>query len=82
MNGPGLLRHPLYWGLGLGAAVVLTIQILTWLGLGLSNLTWILQWSLVVVFAVLAGKSLARRLGARPRLLQAAAGIVIAGAAP
>ena len=71
MKKPGLLRHHLYWGLGLGAAVVLTIQVLTWLGLGLSNLTWILTWVLVVVFAVLAGRSLARRLEARPRFLQA-----------
>ena len=71
MKRPGLLQHHLYWGLGLGAAVVLTIQVLTWLGLGLSNLTWILTWTMVVVFAVLAGKSLGRRLGARPRLLQA-----------
>lgn len=33
-----LLRHHLYWGLARGAAVVMTIQVLTWLGLGLSNL--------------------------------------------
>ena len=71
MTRPSLLKHHLYWGLGLGAAVVLTIQVLTWLGLGLSNLTWILPWVLVVVFAVLAGKSLTKRLGARPRFLQA-----------
>ena len=71
MKKPGLLQHHLYWGLGLGAAVVLAIQVLTWLGLGLSNWTWILPWVLIVVFAVLAGKSLARRLGTRPRFLQA-----------
>jgi len=71
VNERGLLKHHLYWGLGLGAAVVLTIQILTWMGLGLSNLTWILPWALVVVFALLAGKSLGRRLGTRPRFLQA-----------
>jgi len=71
MKNTGLLGHHLTWGLGLGAAVVLTIQVLTWIGLGLSNWTWILPWVLVVVFAVLAGKSLARRLGKRPRFLQA-----------
>src|SRR5210317_766869 len=63
-------QHHLLWGLGLGAAVVLCIQILTWLGLGLSHLTWILTWLLVMVFAVLAGKSLGRHLGERPRFLQ------------
>ena len=63
--------HHLSWGLGLGAAVVLCIQILTWLGLGLSYLTWVVPWLLVAVFAVLAGKSLDRRLGERPRFLQA-----------
>lgn len=71
MKNTRLLGHHLAWGLGLGAAVVLTIQVLTWIGLGLSNWTWILPWVLVVVFAVLAGKSLARRLGKRPRFLQA-----------
>jgi hypothetical protein len=63
-------QHHLLWGLGLGAAVVLCIQILTWLGLGLSHLTWILTWLLVMVFAVLAGKSLGRHQGERPRFLQ------------
>lgn len=71
MNKAALLKHHLFWGLGLGAAVVVTIQGLTWAGLGLSNLTWILPWALVVVFALLAGRSLGRRLGARPRFLQA-----------
>jgi len=37
----------------------------------MSHLTWVLTWLLVVVFAVLAGNSLARRLGERPRFLQA-----------
>jgi len=77
MNKPSSLRHHLYWGLGLGAATVLTIQILTWIGLGLSNLTWALTWTLVVVFAVLAGKSLQRRLGTRPRFLQALVLLVV-----
>ncbi len=72
MKETGQLKHHLFWGLALGAAVVLTIQVLTWVGLGLSNWTWILPWMLVVVFAVLAGKSFAKRLGARPRFLQAA----------
>lgn len=71
MSKSALIKHHLLWGIGLGAAVVLTIQILTWAGLGLSNWTWILPWVLVVVFAILAGKSLATRLGARPRFLQA-----------
>jgi hypothetical protein len=66
-----LLQHHLYWGLALGAAVVITIQVLTWLGLGLSNWTWILPWVLVVVFALLAGKSLAKSLGTRPGFLKA-----------
>lgn len=52
MKKSSLLRHHLYWGLALGAAVVMTIQVLTWLGLGLSNWTWILPWVLVVVLAV------------------------------
>ncbi len=71
MSGAALLKHHLYWGLGLGAAVALAIQILTWLGLGLSNLTWLLPWVLVVIFALLAGRSLGRRLGSRPRFLEA-----------
>jgi hypothetical protein len=66
-----LLQHHLSWGLGFGAAWVVTIQVLTWIGLGLSNWTWILPWALVVVFSVLAGKSLGKRLGNRPRFLQA-----------
>jgi magnesium-transporting ATPase (P-type) len=66
-----LWLHHLSWGLGLGAAVVLCIQILTWVGLGLSHLTWILTWVLVMVFAVLAGRSLGRRLNKRPRFWQA-----------
>lgn len=77
MKTPSLLQHHLYWGLGLGAATVATIQILTWLGLGLSNWTWALTWALVVVFAVLAGKSLERRFGARPRFLQALGLLVV-----
>ncbi len=32
---------------------------------------WLLPWVLIVVFALLAGRSLAKRLGTRPRLLQA-----------
>ena len=71
MKKTGVLQHHLYWGLGLGAAVVLTIQVLTWLGLGLSYWTWILPWALVVVFSVLAGRALERRLGKRPKFLQA-----------
>jgi hypothetical protein len=65
------------WGLGLGAAVVLCIQILTWIGFGLSHLTWVLTWLLVMVFAVLAGKSLGRHLGDRPRFLQALVLLVV-----
>lgn len=71
MNETGLLKHHLLWGLALGTAVVLAIQVLTWLGLGLSSWTWILPWVLVVVLAMLAGRSLTRRLGSRPRFLQA-----------
>jgi len=77
MNGPSLLQHHLYWGLGLGAAVAASIQVLTWLGLGLSNLTVALPWLLVVVFAVLAGKSLTKRLEGRPRFLQAVPLLVV-----
>ena len=66
-----LMQHHLLWGVGLGAAVVACIQILTWAGLGLSHLTWISTYLMVVLFAILAGRSLGRRLGERPRLLQA-----------
>ena len=67
----GLLKHHLFWGIGLGAAVVACIQVLTWLGLGMSHLTWFLTYVLVVVFAVLGARSLRQRLGSRPRFLQA-----------
>ena len=67
----GLLKHHILWGLGLGAAAVASTQILTWMGLGLSNLTWISTYTLIVVFAVLAGRSLRGRLDRRPGFLQA-----------
>ena len=63
-------KHHVGWGAGLGAAGVVLIQVLTWLGLGLSHLTWILTFVLVAVFAVVAARSLGRRLGARPTLWQ------------
>ncbi len=62
-------KHHLVWGLGLGAAVVLCIQVLTWLGLGLSHWTWISTYALVVVFAFLGARSFADRLGERPGFL-------------
>ena len=42
----GLLEHDLLWGLRLGAAVVLCIQVLTWVGLGLTFWTWTLTYVL------------------------------------
>ncbi len=72
----GLLKHHLLWGVGLGAAEVACIQVLTWVGLGLSHVTWILTYVLVVVFAVLGARSLHQRLAARPRFLQAVVLIV------
>ncbi len=68
----GLLKHDLLWGVGLGAAAVASTQILTWVGLGLTHWTWISINVLVVVFAVLGGRSLRRRLAAAPSLAQAA----------
>lgn len=68
----GLLKHHLAWGAALGATVVLSIQVLTWVGLGLSHVTWILTYAWVVLFAIAAGRSLGRRVGRRPRFLQAA----------
>ena len=65
-----LWKHHLGWGAGLGVAVVLCIQILTWLGFGLSHVTWILTYVLVVVFAYLGARSFRRRLAARPGFLQ------------
>ncbi len=72
-----LLQHHLLWGLGLGAAVVLSTQILTWVGLGLSHLTWVSTYVLVIVFAVLGGRSLQGRLGRAPGFLRAALLILV-----
>ena len=43
-----MLRHHLLWGLGLGVSVVLCIQVLTWIGLGLTHWTWFSTYVLVV----------------------------------
>lgn len=64
-------KHHLLWGLSLGATVSLCIQILTWVGLGLSHVTWILTYVLVAVFAYLAARSYRDLLGARPGFLRA-----------
>ena len=66
----GLLEHDLLWGLRLGAAVVLCIQVLTWVGLGLTFWTWTLTYVLVVVFAVLGARSLRKRSAARPGVVR------------
>ncbi len=63
-------KHHVLWGVGLGAAVVLSIQVLTWLGLGLSHWTWISTYVLVVVFSFLGARSLGEHLGARPGFLR------------
>jgi hypothetical protein len=68
----GLFKHHLLWGLWLGLASVACIQILTWVGLGLSNWTWILPWAAVAVFAALATRSLCARRGTRPGFLRIA----------
>lgn len=70
-------KHDLLWGVWLGLAIVAAIQILTWVGLGLSNLTWISTWVLVAIFAVLGAKSLARRQGDRPKFLRVATMLVV-----
>jgi len=62
----GIVKHRLLWGVYLGLAVVASTQLLTWMGLGLSHLTWISSWALTAVFAVLAARSFGRRLGERP----------------
>ena len=72
MESRKLWKHDLAWGLGLGAAVAASIQILTWLGLGLTHWTWISGWALAAVFGGLAARSLGRRIGERPRLGRAA----------
>ncbi len=61
-----LLEHDLFWGAGLGAAVVLCIQIRTWIGLGLTYWTFTLTYVLVVVFAVLGARSLRKRSAGSP----------------
>lgn len=72
-----LLKHHLLWGAALGAGAVLSTQILTWMGLGLSSLTWVSNYVLVVVVAVLAGRSLTRRIAGRPGFWQAAVMLVV-----
>ena len=47
------LKTILKWGLLLGASVALGTQILTWLGLGLTNWFLVLTYLLVVVFSIL-----------------------------
>ncbi len=64
------MEHDLLWGLGLGAAVVLCIQVLTWLGLGLTFWTWTLTYLLVVVFAAIGARSLRKRSAARPGVVR------------
>lgn len=72
-----LWKHHLSWGVKLGLAEVACIQILTWIGLGLSHLTWILVYLLVILFAVLSGKTLARRMGSRPGVLRTFLSMVV-----
>jgi hypothetical protein len=47
------LKTIIKWGLLLGASVALGTQILTWLGLGLTNWFLVLTYLLVVVFSIL-----------------------------
>jgi hypothetical protein len=62
-----IVKGGLFWGLLLGLSEVACIQVLTWAGLGLSHLTWILTYVLVVILAITAGlaveKGSAQRLG-------------------
>ncbi len=66
------VRHPLLWGAGLGAAAVACIQILTWVGLGLTFWTYTSTFLMVLVFSILAARSLRIDLGSQPRLWQVA----------
>lgn len=56
-------QHDVLWGLVLGVAVSVGVQILTWMGLGLTYWTWVVTYLLVALFAVLAARSLLRRNG-------------------
>lgn len=66
------LKHDLPWGIGLGTAVVLCIQILTWVGLGLTHWTWVSTYAMVVVFSILGTRSLRKHLTVRPGFPRAA----------
>ena len=77
MRWQALLKHGLVWGLLLGFAISAGIQVLTWLGLGLTYWTWIATYLAVVVFAALSGRSLMARWQARLNLRQAAVLVVV-----
>lgn len=72
-----VIKVGFYWSLALGIAVAFAIQLLTWMGLGLSPLTWVSTYILVILFAVLSGAALGRAIGARPGLVSAGAMIAI-----
>jgi hypothetical protein len=72
-----LSKHGLVWGLLLGFAISASIQVLTWLGLGLTYWTWLATYLAVVVLVALSGRSLTARWQARPNLKQAAVLVVV-----
>lgn len=66
----GSMVHGVRFGAALGAAVVSAIQILTWVGLGLTVWTWISSYLLVVLFTALAGRAFLKRGSSPPGMVQ------------